>query len=105
MAPPICYLCGLPVASDRGDDHLPPKQFFAPQVRKAVNLAKLITLPSHRVCNGGYSLDEEYFTATLAPLAIGSAPADAIIGHHAAKLRAGESRRLLLKVLKQCTNQ
>ena len=105
MTVPICYLCGLPIHSDRGDDHLPPKQFFAPEVRRTVNLAKLITLPSHGLCNGDYSLDEEYFTATLAPVAMGSAPADAIIRHHAAKFQAGESRALLMKVLRQFTDQ
>src|SRR5260221_78183 len=68
----VCYLCSLPIANDRGDDHVPPKQFFAPAVRKTVNLSKLITLPAHRTCNAAYSLDEEYFTASFAPIVMES---------------------------------
>ena len=28
-----CYLCGDPITEDQSQDHIPPKQFFAPQIR------------------------------------------------------------------------
>jgi hypothetical protein len=55
-----CYLCGLPLIEDRSSDHLPPKQFFA-----------------HGECKKSFERDEEYFTWSVVPLAIGSTAGNA----------------------------
>ncbi len=56
-ASPLCVYCG----SQDGltSDHVPPKNIF-PKPRPA-----LITVPSCRGCNGGASLDDEYFFSRL----------------------------------------
>lgn len=59
---PVCYLCGELVREDVSDDHVPPKQFFAPIIRKNENLDQLVTLPTHKACNEAYARDEEYLT-------------------------------------------
>jgi hypothetical protein len=97
----VCYLCGEPVSEDRSDDHVPPEALFAPEIRKRFNFARLATLPTHGTCNRRYSLDEEFFVATLALIAEGSPTATAVIRQHAAKLRAGKARALGFKILKQ----
>jgi hypothetical protein len=93
-APDTCYLCGLPITEDRSVDHLPPKQFYALELRAKLNLSQLMTLPAHGKCNKAYESDEEYFTWTLVPLAAGSTAADALIRDHAGKFRAGKRQGL-----------
>jgi hypothetical protein len=102
---PICYLCCEPITNDRTDDHVPPKQLFAPQIRRTHNLDRLATLPAHGRCNQSYSRDEEYFVATLAPIALGSPSANAVVAHHAEKVRAGRSVPLSMRVLQQFTDR
>jgi len=80
-------------------DHVPPKQFFAPNLRKGLNLSKLVTLPAHGACNEAYSHDEEYLTWALSAIAIGSPPADAVVAYHAAKTMRGQSRPLAQKIM------
>lgn len=99
---PVCYLCGELVREDVSDDHVPPKQFFAPIIRKNENLDQLVTLPTHKACNEAYARDEEYLTWALAPIAAGSPAADAVVAHHASTFRAGRrSVGLGRKILSQ----
>src|SRR5947209_7969634 len=67
--PDICYDCGLPMAKDRTRDHVPPRSFFPPSLRKQKNLSRLDVVWAHRKCNKSYELDEKYFFQALAPLA------------------------------------
>ncbi len=70
--PEICYLCGEKLGGDVGDDHVPPKQFYAERIRKSRRL-DLFTLPVHKERNQAYMMDEEYFVHTLAPV-VGDTP-------------------------------
>ena len=81
--PSTCYLCGTAITVDSSQDHVPPQQFFAKPIRKAVNLSKLITLATHAKCNVAYARDEEYFVWSLAPLAAGTPAADALNAYNA----------------------
>lgn len=58
---PICYLCSLPDPDTR--DHIPPKNLFPKGT-----LVNALTLPSHKTCNTGFSLDEEYFRDNISAL-------------------------------------
>jgi len=97
----ICYLCGDIIENKSTKDHVPPKQIFAPMIRQQYNLDRIETLPTHKHCNESYRLDEEYFTWTLAPMAIGSPVANAVVANHAKKFRAGRSIGLGKKILNQ----
>jgi hypothetical protein len=48
-------------------DHVPPRQFFPKQLRKAENL-NLQLAPSHKKCNEDYREDEEYFYHSMYPI-------------------------------------
>jgi hypothetical protein len=96
-----CYLCGLEITEDASVDHVPPKQFYAPELRAQHNLARLVTLPAHGVCNKAYESDEEYFTWSLAAIAGGSIAADALVRYQSAKFRAGKSQGLGRTVLRE----
>jgi hypothetical protein len=103
--PEICYLCGQPIApTDLSRDHVPPQQFFAAPIRKAVPL-NLVTLPAHRKCNEDYRLDEEYFTWTLCSVVAGTTAADALNAYNASKFKSGKSIPLGLKVLSEFEEQ
>ena len=39
---PKCYLCGEALSAPINRDHVPPRRFFAPELRKQFNLAELI---------------------------------------------------------------
>ena len=69
MAEPIeiCYLCGMELEGKIDRDHVPPKQFYATNIRKKHNL-NLLTLPVHHSCNKAYQKDEDYFVHSIAPL-------------------------------------
>lgn len=83
-----CYLCGEPIADgDLSRDHVPPRQFFLPPIRKD-DSSQLATLRAHRACNAAYQRDEEYLFHSLAPLALQSPLASDIN----AVLRRGLSR-------------
>ena len=74
IKPNICYLCGkeLDYQKDIIDkDHVPPKQFYAKEIRKIHN-PNLFTIPVHRNCNKSYQYDEDYFVNSLAPIAADS---------------------------------
>jgi len=69
MAEPIeiCYLCGMELEGKIDRDHVPPKQFYATNIRKKHN-PNLFTLPVHHSCNKAYQKDEDYFVHSIAPL-------------------------------------
>ena len=64
----ICYLCGKSLRGKVNKDHIPPKQMFPSQARKA-NLSKLYTQPTHESCNKSYQEDEKYFADLMATTA------------------------------------
>ena len=90
---------------DASSDHLPPKQFYAPSLRASLNLSQLVTLPAHGECNKSFESDEEYFTWSLAPLAMGSTAGSALVTHHAGKFRGGRSQGLGRTVLREFEKQ
>jgi hypothetical protein len=61
-----CYLCGLKLAAPIDWDHVPPKQLYAPEIRKAHH-PQLLTIPVHAACNKGFQKDEDYFVHALMP--------------------------------------
>jgi len=67
----ICYLCGEPLVGDIHRDHVPPRQFYAREVRTK-HSPNLFTLPVHSSCNKAYQKDEDYFMHSIAPLAMES---------------------------------
>lgn len=98
--PSKCYLCGQPVGADATADHVPPQQFFAPAIRRRVNLDKLVTLPTHAGCNSGFARDEEYAVNAIEPVAYESPAGDALIQHRAARFRAGRAVGLGHRILR-----
>ena len=68
-------------------DHLPPRQFYAEELRQRINLSQLVTIPAHGVCNRSFERDEEYFTWSLSPLAVGSTAGDALARDRVQKLK------------------
>ena len=44
---------------------MPPKQFYADEIRKKHDL-NLLTIPVHADCNLAYQHDEDYFVNTIA---------------------------------------
>lgn len=97
----ICYLCGLEITEHASVDHVPPKQFYAPELRVQHNLSRLLTLPAHGACNKSFQSDEEYFAWSLGPIAGGSVAADALIRYQTAKFRAGKAQGLGHAVLEE----
>ena len=103
--PDICYLCGLDIESDRSMDHVPPKQFYATSLRSDLNLSQLVTIPAHGACNTSFEKDEEYFTWSLSPLAVGSTAGNALARERAEKLAAGRSVPLFHAVRQEFDKQ
>jgi hypothetical protein len=97
----ICYLCGGPISGKLSRDHIPPKQFYAEEIRRK-HSPNLLTLPAHEGCNLKYQPDEDYFVYSLMPLARGSYSGDPLrwkILDDCAK--HAEQRRLLGQVLRE----
>jgi hypothetical protein len=99
-SPRICYLCGRPLAPPLSQDHVPPKQFYAKDVRKQHRL-NLRTITVHQECNLSYQFDEDYFVNTFAPFAIGSYSGNAFLREFVQKFHSGKNRRLVSKVRKE----
>ena len=98
-----CYLCGRPLSGrkeDEDDDHVPPKQLLAKELRRKYQI-RLITLRTHRACNASYNLDEEYFKHCFIPFAIGSEAGDAIWRKAVSEYRSGKKVKLVDHVLRQ----
>jgi hypothetical protein len=96
-----CYLCGKALSEPTNRDHVPPRRFFAPEVRKKFSVTSLITLPTHQACNARRRLDEEYFVHTLLPFARGSTSGDALFRDGMARVGRGENVKLANQVLKE----
>lgn len=99
--PTACYLCGKPLVRPPlliNDDHVPPKQLFAREIRKA-HSPNLLTIPVHKSCNYAYQHDEDYFVNTLAPYGMDSHSGSALRREIFAKYAAGEKRGLVHKVV------
>jgi hypothetical protein len=75
--PKECYLCGKPLTAPHTPDHVPPRQIYPTEVRKAHKL-NLLTLRVHDRCNRSYQHDEDYFVTTLMPFTRGSYSGDAL---------------------------
>lgn len=100
VLPSTCYLCGKPLLPPISNDHVPPKQLYADDVRKT-HSPNLRTIPVHAACNQAYQHDEDYFVNTMAPFARGSYAGNALLKEVFAKYNAGEKRGLVHKVLKE----
>ena len=97
-----CYLCGRKLSCPTSKDHCPPRALFSPEIRKQHNLNQLITFRVHRQCNESYSLDEEYFIATLMPFARGSVAGNSTYKKFMADAREDEHKLLLAeKILRE----
>jgi hypothetical protein len=100
-----CYLCGKPLAPPVNMDHVPPRLFFASEIRREYKLTKLLTLPVHQDCNSAWRLDEEYFVHTLLPLARGSTSGEAAHKDFMARYRAGRNILLATQVKNEFKNK
>ena len=85
-------------------DHVPPKQFYAYEIRKEHN-PNLLTIRVHADCNRAYQHDEDYFVNTLAPFARGSYAGNAFLNEVFAKYGARKNRNLVHKVLQEFERQ
>ena len=98
--PKYCYLCGESLTGLTSKDHCPPRALFARKIRQQFHTTRLVTIDVHPDCNSSYKRDEEYFQATLAPLALGSIAGDAtyqqfIAGAHKSKSKMRLAKRVL----------
>src|SRR5271154_5869971 len=100
VPPPICYLCNKPLGASSSVDHVPPKQLFAPELRKN-HLLQLLTIPTHAACNTSYQHDEDYFIHTLMPFARPTYAGRAIYNEVLKKFRAGKKVGLTRGVLNE----
>ncbi len=80
---------------------MPPRRFFAPELRKKFKVTELITLPTHVSCNERWRLDEEYFVHTLLPFARGLTSGDALFRDGIARFRKVENVPLANQVLQE----
>ena len=103
-SPSLCYLCGRLLAKPTSVDHVPPKQFYADEIRKKHDL-NLLTIPVHADCNLAYQHDEDYFVNTLAPFARGSYAGNTFLKEVFAKYGAGKKRSLVHKALQEFERQ
>src|SRR6267142_2308087 len=98
--PKVCYLCGQELAGDINDDHVPPRQFYAQELRRTHN-PNLLTIPTHTSCNASYQKDEEYFVHTMIPLGRDSYSGQPIFRDVLAAYAQGEKRGLGTRVLRE----
>ena len=73
----ICYICGNSLQDEVDRDHVPPKQFYARDLRRR-HAPNLYTLPVHPSCNKAHQKDEDYFVHAIAPLAMESYSGNAL---------------------------
>ncbi|MCR4377145.1 MAG: hypothetical protein NUV50_03510 [Rhodospirillales bacterium] len=95
----ICYLCGEPLAEPISDDHVPPKQMFAKELRKTNDLLKMLTIRTHESCNNSFGKDEHYFFQSLLPFARGSYSGNAALREAVDKFHSGSRQRFLMKMI------
>lgn len=94
----ICYLCGGVLGKDRSRDHVPPKQFFATQIRKTSS-QQFDTVPCHAKCNLAYKDDEGYLVAALLPSIMDSPAAFSRLNELFKSYRENKNTGLLRRVL------
>jgi hypothetical protein len=95
----VCYLCGRPLTPGQATnrDHVPPRRLFARSIRKQFN-PQLVTVRVHADCNFGYQQDEEYFLASVGPMAAGSPTFEALVPELRRGLQRLEAPGLRTKV-------
>ena len=92
----------MPLSAPTSRDHCPPRALFAKKLRQIDDISQLITIRVHRHCNESYKKDEEYFQATLVPLAPGSLAGNAIFEQFIAGTRKSNRKfRLGKKILRE----
>jgi len=96
----ICYLCGKEIIGNKNDDHVPPRQFFATEIRRTHN-PNLTTLPTHSSCNFSYQKDEDYFVYSLAPLILKSYSGSHIYNDMRRRFNEGKNVALVHKMLSE----
>ena len=96
----VCYLCGLRIKDDKNYDHIPPRQFFATEIRKSNN-PNLTTLPTHRRCNSSFQPDEDYFVHTHLPFIKKSYSGSHIYEDAKKRFSKGRNVGLIHKILKE----
>lgn len=96
----ICYLCGKPLDGRLSRDHVPPRQFFADEVRCKHN-PNLLTVSVHASCNLSYQSDEDYFVYSLMPFARGSFSGDAVRRKILNDCKHSEQQTLLRRILNE----
>lgn len=91
----LCYLCGKPLqpGEPTNQDHLPAKSFF-PSALRAQFSPQLKTVISHQSCNTDIAKDEEYFVASIGPLAIETVAGKALADDLRKKYQDERRRRL-----------
>jgi hypothetical protein len=96
----ICYLCGKSIGDEVDKDHVPPKQFYARDLRKKYS-PNLFTLPVHSSCNKAYQKDEDYFTHSVGPVAMESSSGRALWKDISNRCKRPQSKRLTQMVLNE----
>jgi hypothetical protein len=94
----VCYLCGQELDAPIDWDHVPPKQLYAPEIRK-LHSPQLLTIPVHARCNKSFQRDEDYFVHTIMPFARGSYAGNALYQKTVDTFREGRHPGLVRKVL------
>jgi hypothetical protein len=96
----ICYLCGQELENEVDRDHVPPKQFYAHELRRKYG-PNLFTLPAHSSCNKSYQKDEDYFVQSIGPLAMESYSGTALWEDISSRYERPQNRRLAHMVMKE----
>src|ERR1700680_2372916 len=91
----VCYLCGRKLAEPIDWDHVPLKQLYAPEVRKA-HSPQLLTIPVHAGCNKFFQRDEDYFVHAIMPFGRGSSAVHAMYQKTLDTFRGGRHPGLVL---------
>jgi hypothetical protein len=94
----VCYLCGEPLDDAVDRDHVPPKQFYARQLRKQHDL-NLFTLPVHSPCNKAFQKDEDYFVHSVGPAAMESYSGAALWRDISERCETHPQSKLLVKMV------
>jgi hypothetical protein len=96
----ICYLCGQPLSDEICKDHVPPRQFYARELRRKYG-PNLFTLPVHPSCNKAYQKDEDYFVHSVGPVAMESYSGKALWGDISDRCERPQNKRIVQMVLKE----
>jgi hypothetical protein len=96
----ICYLCGQLLGDDVDNDHVPPKQFCARNLRRIYS-PNLFTLPVHPSCNKAYQKDEDYFVHSMGLVAMESCSGKALWEDISDRYDRPQNRRIAEMVLKE----